>query len=147
METTKQTNVFLENKPGRLAQVLSALEKDKVSITGLTVMDSHEQSVLRMVTSDPARTALVLKGLSCPFTETDVLLVELRHQIGALAHVCEQLAAEHVNIDYCYVSAGSKNGRTYGVFKVSNTAKAQKAITSSNSKGYRKVGRRPLHTR
>ena len=46
METTKQISVFLENKPGRLANVLSALASEKVNITALTVMDSHEHSVL-----------------------------------------------------------------------------------------------------
>src|SRR5215472_1811649 len=49
METAKQVSVFLENKPGRLANVLSALAREKVNIIALTVMDSHEHSVLRIV--------------------------------------------------------------------------------------------------
>src|SRR5690606_16741808 len=88
MSTTQQISVFLENKPGRLANVLRALEKQKVNITGMTVMDSHEHSVLRLVTSDRAKTTGVLKELGAPFTETEVLLVELRNQPGALAHLC-----------------------------------------------------------
>src|SRR5437588_5874261 len=86
MRTTKQVSVFLENKPGRLAQVLRALERQKVNVTGLTVMDSHEHSVLRLVPDDLARTLAVLKELGTPHTETDVLLAELRNQPGALAH-------------------------------------------------------------
>ncbi|GIW82293.1 MAG: acetolactate synthase [Gemmatales bacterium] len=128
VETAKQISVFLENKPGRLANVLSAMEKEKVNITGLTVMDSHEHSVLRMVPSDVDGARKVLKSLNAPFTESDVLLVELRNQPGALAHVCEILAADHINIDHCYASAGGRNGRTYGIFKVSNTAKAIKLL-------------------
>lgn len=148
METTKQVSVFLENKPGRLANVLSALEREKVNINGLTVMDSHEHSVLRLVTSDLARTAQVLRGLGTPFTETEVLLVELRNQPGALAHLCEQLAGEHINIDYCYVSAGGRNGKTLGVFKVSNTDKAMRVLSQpANHRVRRTMGRRPMHTR
>ena len=64
METVKQISVFLENKPGRLAQVLSALAKEQVNVTALTVMDSHDHGVLRVVTSDLARTVQVLNGLS-----------------------------------------------------------------------------------
>src|SRR5207244_5545985 len=99
METAKQISVFLENKPGRLANVLSALAVEKVNITAMTVMDSHEHSALRMVTTEPDRAVQVLKGIGTPYAETDVLVVELRHQIGALAHVCELLGSSHINID------------------------------------------------
>lgn len=146
MKTTKQVSIFLENKPGRLANVLSALERDKINVTGLTVMDSHEHSVLRIVTSDQPKTLQVLKGLGTPYTETEVLLVELRNQPGALAHVCEQLAAEHINIEYCYVSAGGKNGKTYGVFKVANTDKAIRILNKPVNNKLRQMGRRPIHT-
>jgi hypothetical protein len=128
METSKQVSVFLENKPGRLANVLSALAREKVNITALTVMDSHDNSVLRVVTNDVARTRKVLGALNTPHAENDVLVVELRNQPGALAHVCELLGAEHINIEYAYCSAGGRNGKTFGVFKVSNTDKAMKVL-------------------
>src|SRR5262249_30889607 len=64
VETTKQITVFLENKPGRLANVLSALAREKVNITALSVMDKHEHSVLRLVSDDPARTAQVMQSLN-----------------------------------------------------------------------------------
>jgi len=141
METAKQVSVFLENKPGRLAKVLSALAREKVNVTALTVMDSHEHSVLRIVTSDTAKTMQVLNGLSTGHAETDVLLVELKNQPGALAHVCELLAGEHLNIDYCYCSSGGRNGRVMGIFKVSNVEKAKLVLGASNNK---KAERRPL---
>src|SRR5205823_12747170 len=96
VETTKQITVFLENKPGRLANVLSALAREKVNITAMSVMDKHEHSVLRVVTDDAAKTLQVVQALNAPTTETDVLVVELRNQPGALAHVCEILAAERI---------------------------------------------------
>lgn len=128
METTKQISVFLENKPGRLANVLSALAKEKINIHALSVMDSHEHSVLRLVTDDVARTTQTLKAIGTPYAEADVLVVELRNQVGALSNVCGLLGAEHINIDYAYCSAGGKNGKTLGVFKVSNTEKAMKVL-------------------
>jgi hypothetical protein len=137
VETGKQVSVFLENKPGRLANVLSALAREKISVTALTVMDSKEHSVLRMVTEDVPKTIQVLKTLGTPCTESDVLLVELRHQTGALAHVCELLAQEHINIDYCYVSSGGRNGKVFGIFKVSNTEKVVKLLDGSNNNNRR----------
>jgi hypothetical protein len=128
MDTAKQISVFLENKPGRLAHVLAALAQGKVNITAMTVMDSHENSVLRMVTTDSAKAGQVLRGMGMRFTEADVLCVELRHQIGALANVCNLLGTNHINIEYCYCSAGGKNGKTVGIFKVNNTDKAARML-------------------
>ena len=148
METTKQISVFLENKPGRMANVLSALAREKVNLTALSVMDSHEHRVLRLVADDLNRSRQVIKALGTPFTESDVVIVELRNQIGALAHVCELLAGEHVNIEYAYCSAGGRNGKTYGIFKVSNTEKAMRVLSESpNNSARRRMGRRPVHTR
>jgi hypothetical protein len=148
MEITKQVSVFLENKPGRLANVLRSLERQKINVTGLTVMDSHEHSVLRLVANDLPRTLEVLRELGVSHTESEVLLVELRNQPGALAHLCEVLAGEHVNIDYCYCSSGGRNGKVYGIFKVSNNEKAMRVLgggMGNNSK--RRVQTRPLRNR
>ena len=145
MPTTKQVSVFLENKPGRLANVLSALAREKVNITALTVMDSHEHSVLRLVVNDVPATVQVLNSLNAPHAQTDVLAVELRNQPGALAHVCELLGAEHINIEYAYCSSGGRNGKTVGVFKVSNTDKAMKILAGPlDVNGRRRLETRPL---
>jgi hypothetical protein len=145
LETAKQITVFLENKPGRLANILSELARQKVNVTALSVMDRHEHSVLRMVADDSGRAVRAIQGLNTPCTETDVLLVELRNQPGALAHVCELLAADHVHIDYAYCSSGGRNGRVFGIFKVSNTDKAIRLLTSSpNNTDRRRLERRPM---
>ena len=145
MQTTKQITVFLENKPGRLANVLAALAAEKVNITALSVMDKHEHSVLRLTTDSPTNTSQIIQRLNAPFTETDVLVVELKNQPGALSHVCEVLAAEHINIDYAYCSSGGRNGKVYGIFKVTNLDKAMKVLTSSpNSTDRRRLERRPM---
>ncbi len=143
METTKQITVFLESKPGRLANVLSALAREKVNITAMSVMDRHEHSVVRVVTDDPAATLQLVHSLNIPCAETDVLVVELRNQPGALAHVCEVLAAEHINVDYAYCSSGGRNGRVVGIFKVSNSEKAMRVLGQSTNNTNRRLERRP----
>ena len=147
METTKQVqvSVFLENKPGRLANVLSALAKEKINITALTVMDSREHSVLRAVTNDLSKTLQVLTNLGMPHSQTEVLVVELRNQPGALARICEIVGAEHISIDYAYCSAGGRNGKTLGVFKVSSAEKAIKVLGGLFDQGpRRRLDTRPL---
>ena len=138
MQTRKQVTVFLENKPGRLAQVLATLAHAKINIVALTVMDRHEHGVLRIVTEDEAATVKTLQTMNAHYTEAEVLAVELKNQPGALAHVCERLAEEHIGIDYAYCSSGGRNGKVFGIFKVSNLEKAQR-ILSDASKVQRKL--------
>lgn len=148
MASTKQVSVFLENKPGRLANVLSALAREKVNLNALTVMASHETGVLRLIVDDLAKARQVLKKIGTPFSEADVVQVELRNQPGAMAHICEVLAGEHINIEYAYSGPGGRNGKSIGIFKVSNTDKASRVMAESpNSLARRRMGRRPIHTR
>jgi len=148
VEIVKQVSVFLENKPGRLAQVLSALARDKVNITALTVMDSHEHSVLRFVTNDIQRTLQVLNAMNLRHAEADVISVEMRNQPGSLAQVCERLAHEHINIDYAYCSSGGRNGKTVGIFKVANPEKAGRVLNGATGvSNRRRLERRPLRDR
>ena len=150
MELAKQFTAFLENKPGRLSQICSALGREKVNIRGLTVMDSKEHSVLRFVTDDIAKTKSVLTSLSVPSQETDVIVIDLDNRPGSLARICDKLAREHINIDYAYCSAGPRNGRTIGIFKVSNVNRAQHALTNGGnlpSRQRQKPGRLPTFAR
>jgi hypothetical protein len=148
VETSKQISVFLENKPGRLAHVLVNLAHEKVNIIALSVMDSRERHVLRFVTEIPSRTRQILKDLGIPFSEADVMVVELRNQPGELAHVCEVLGTEHINIEYAYCSAGGRNGKTVGIFKVSNAAKAMRILGESpNNSLRRRMQLRPQRDR
>jgi hypothetical protein len=142
--TRKQVTVFLENKPGRLAQVLSALAQARINIVALAVMDRSDQPVLRLVTEDEPATRKTLGGLNLQGTMNDVLAVELKNQPGALAHVCETLAGAHINVDYAYCSSGGRNGKVYGIFKVSNLDKAERILAASINHTNRRIQVRPL---
>ncbi len=144
METRKQLTVFLENKPGRLAQILSSLAQAKINIVALAVMDRQDQGVLRLVTDNDAATRKLLQGMNQQCAAHDVLAVELRNQPGALAHVCETLAGGHINVDYAYCSSGGKNGKVYGIFKVSNLDKAQRVLTAATNHNNRRIQVRPM---
>jgi hypothetical protein len=83
MQTAKQLSVSLVNKPGRLHAVLAALQKEKVNILALTVMDSGERSTLRFVPDDAALAASALETLNVRCEASDVLMVEVANQPGA----------------------------------------------------------------
>src|SRR5439155_300762 len=75
----------LENKPGRLAKICSALAHEKVDVRALAVMDSGDRSVLRLVTDRVEATKRVLTSLGTEFEDTEVLAVEMENRPGALA--------------------------------------------------------------
>jgi len=105
-------------------------------------------SRLRCVVDDLDRARQILKNLSIRFSEADVVSVELRNQPGALAHVCEILGAQHINIEYAYCSAGGRNGRTVGIFKLSNPGKALRILGESlNNSLRRRLEMRPVRSR
>jgi hypothetical protein len=128
MYVTPQFSVFMVNKPGVLAQVLAEFANAKINITAITMMDSAEHGVMRVVFEKPQKAREVLSKLNMPYNETEVLCVKLANKAGALATVAEKLAKGHINISYAYCTAGASGGRTTGVLKVSDVKKAMKLL-------------------
>src|ERR1700756_2812067 len=107
IRTETQFSVFLVNKPGVLAQVTRALADEKVNLIALTLVDSQEHGVLRLVAANPDIARRVLTKLNLPMTETDVLCLDLSNRPGALADVAGILGEHHVNINYAYCTSGA----------------------------------------
>src|SRR3954466_8207419 len=131
VQSLQQFSVFLVNKPGVLAQVTAALATAKVNLVAVTLVDSQEHGVLRMVAEMPQLAREVLKKLNLPMTETDVLCIDLPNRAGALADVATVLGKNPININYAYVTSGAPGGRTPGVFKVADQAKAIKLLSKT----------------
>ncbi|MBN1362437.1 MAG: ACT domain-containing protein [Sedimentisphaerales bacterium] len=132
MYIAPQFSVFMVNKPGVLALALSEFAKAKINITAITMMDSAEHGVMRVVFENPEKAKEVLSKLNMPYNQTDVLCVDLANRAGELAIVAEKLAKGHINISYAYCTAGGKGGRTTGVLKVSDVKKAMKLLQNHN---------------
>jgi len=134
MKVVPQFSVFLINKPGVLAQVSRQIATTRVNILAMTMTDSSEHGVLRLVAEDPERLRTALATLNLPTTETDVLVIDMPNRPGALAAVCGRLAEGHINISYAYCTTGASGGKTKGVFKVADTKKAMKLLGSKNDR-------------
>jgi hypothetical protein len=134
MSTETQFSVFMVNKPGVLAQVLTEIAKAKINLIAIAMMDSVEHGVMRLIGQSPEKIRAVLKGLNMPFSETDVLCVTLSNRAGALADVTQKLAEAHINISYAYCTAGAEGGKTTGVLKVADVKKAIKILASHADK-------------
>jgi len=134
MYVTLQFSIFMVNKPGVLAQVLGEFAQAKINIIAMTMMDSVEHGVMRVVFAGPERARKVLSKLNMPYNETEVLCVNLANKAGALASVAERLAKKHINISYAYCTAGAKGGRTTGVLKIADVKKAMRILRQNHKK-------------
>lgn len=125
----KQVSVFVENKPGRLMSVLECLESRGISIKGMSVSDSAEIGIVRLILTDPdeALSELKQKGFT---TRTDwVLSVKINDVPGGLLHgVAGPLASANVNLQYFYAYTEHSSNTVIAVIKADDIDKAEEAL-------------------
>ena len=135
MHIATQFSIFMVNKPGVLARVLAEFAQEKINIVAITMMDSVEHGVMRVVFAAPEKAKKILAKLNLPYNETSVLCISLANKSGALAAVAEKLSKSHINISYAYCTAGGKGGRTTGVLKVADVKRAMKVLEKTHGSG------------
>ena len=142
-----QFSIFMVNKPGVLAQLLNVLAENKINIVAVTMMDSVEHGVMRMVGKGSDKIRDILKKMNVQFSETQVLCVNLPNRAGAFADVANKLSKAHINISYAYCTAGARGGRTTGVLKVADVKKAMKVLEETSVANHKKTSKTPKAVR
>ncbi|MEE8169806.1 MAG: hypothetical protein V3T70_04595 [Phycisphaerae bacterium] len=127
---TIQFSIFLASKPGVLSRLCDSLAHDKINIIAMSMMDSTEHGVFRMIAEDEKQARKTLGRLNLPTAETEVIVMELPNRPGALADVCARLGTNHVGINYAYCTGSAPNGRSLAVLKVSDLKKGLKTLES-----------------
>ena len=119
----KQMSVFIENRKGRLGEVLDVLKANNVNILSLSLADTAEYGLLRVISDNPqaGKTALSAAGFSCMLT--DVFIVKVPHTPGALQNILRVISDEELNVEYMYgLSVGGEEASI--VVKTSDVDKA-----------------------
>ena len=100
--TAKQVSVFIENRQGRLGDVLNVLKENDVNILSISLADTTEYGLLRLILNKPekAREVLIAAGFSSMITE--VLIIKVPHVTGALQGILELVAKKNISIEYMY---------------------------------------------
>lgn len=128
MEIVKQLSVFLANKPGMLADVCNELAKAGVNIFALTISDTADHSVVRMVVSNPAKTLAIFEERGVLAVESKVLAIENKNKPGALAKISSRLAKAKINIEYAYLATSPGATRGLLIMRVDDTKRALKVL-------------------
>src|SRR5437879_7220423 len=100
--SVRQFNVFLENRLGKLLEVVRRFETSDNHIVSLTVVDSADCAIIRLVLSDPERALEVFQQAKLPVTESDLLVVRLPEGPQPLLQICKALLVAEVDIHYAY---------------------------------------------
>jgi hypothetical protein len=130
MQIGTQLALFLENRPGTLARVCDALHAAKINIYALSISDTVDHSVVRMVVSDTRKALLLFEEHGTLVVDSEVLMIEGDNKPGTLARIAHKFADAGINIEYAYCATPTNAKKGLLVARVSNVKKALKVLNS-----------------
>ncbi len=124
----QQLTVFLENKQGRLAEVTRLLAKNNIDLRALSIADTAEFGILRLIVSDTEKAKQILAADGTLVQITDIVGVRLSDQPGELAEVLSTLDSQQINVEYLYAFLTRTENSAYVVLRVANNAAAEATL-------------------
>jgi len=129
----QQLALFLENKPGALAAVCDALAEAKINIFGLTVSDTTDHAVVRMVVSNTDRAMSVFESHGALVVESDVLMIQNDNKPGSLSRIAHALSTKKINMDYGYLASMPSAKKGLLILRVADPKKALAVLKKLDS--------------
>ncbi len=126
----KQISVFVENKFGRMSEIINALAKNSIDISALSLADTSEFGILRLIVDKPELAVDVLKEEGVIVKLSDVLAVAIDDAPGGLAKALSVLTEANVAIEYMYAFIGKADGKAMTVIRVDDEPKAIEALNN-----------------
>ncbi|MBR2764520.1 MAG: acetolactate synthase [Blautia sp.] len=131
----KQISVFLENKPGTLNRMTAALSEGRVDMRALSVAETKDFGIARMIVDDVFNAMNVLKEADFVASLTPVLAYEIPDETGGLNKLLGYFTDAQVNIEYMYAFLGGKDAKhAYMIFRVADTKAAEAALAGKGLK-------------
>ena len=132
--TAVQISVFLENKSGRLAELTSALSKASVNIRALSLAETIDYGVLRLIVDRPAAARKALGEAGFTVTETEVVAVEMPDRPGGLADIVNLVTQSNLNIEYLYAFVGQRGENAVVIFRIDDVKAAVAALQQGGAR-------------
>ncbi len=124
----KQVSVFLENKKGRLAEVTDILAKAQINVKALSLAETRDFGILRIIVNDWSKCNDVLKQSDFITRVTDLVGVEVDDNPGGICHVLSTIEKAGVNIEYMYAAVKRSKDKAVVLFRVDNNEQAIEAL-------------------
>jgi hypothetical protein len=123
-----QLSVFMENKPGHLQNVLKTLADQKINIITLTIAETSDFGILRMIVNDAEKAKKVLHDARITCSTTEVLAIELDDKPGSLFKAIDTFSKNNLNIEYMYAFTEKRGDRAVMIFRFDDIEAAKKAM-------------------
>jgi len=127
----EQISIFLENKSGRLAEVTRLLGDGGINIRALTLADTSDFGILRLIVNDNARALDILKKAGFTVGKTEVVAVEVPDRPGGLADILEQFGKAGTNVEYMYAFVEKSGDDAVVIFRFDNPEQAVELLRKS----------------
>lgn len=127
----KQLSVFLENKQGRLWKSLNILKRENIDIRALSIADTSEFGILRMIVSDPDRAKEMLEKEQFAVSIADVLAIEVDDQPGGLETALGLLNSNDINVEYIYAFVEKKTSKALVVLRTERNEDTLKLLKAN----------------
>ncbi len=129
--SVRQISIFLENKKGRLAEVTKLLAARRINIRALSLADTADFGILRIIVNDPDACLASLKQSGIIAQVTEVLAVEVEDKPGGLGRVLAVLEAAGVNVEYMYAYVEKAKDNAIVICKIEERERAARVLTEN----------------
>lgn len=139
-----QLSLFLENRPGRLRAPIQALADRGINILTLSLADTQQFGILRLIVREPARAKAALEEAGHVVHQSDVVALEVQDRPGGLAEVLAHVDEGGLNVEYMYAFTFGRGDRAVLIFRFED---AERAVSFLQSKGVNVLGEVELFER
>lgn len=129
MANVRQISVFVDNKPNQLAGVMKLLKESGINIRALSLADTKDFGILRIIVNDTDKAVETLKNALYAVTVTEILAISIPDSAGQLSRVLDILGNENVNLEYLYAFTGASDKAVSFVIRVDDNVNASAALT------------------
>lgn len=129
--TINQLSIFVENKAGALGEITHILAKEGVDIRAMSIADTRDFGILRLIVSDEEKAKKALKENDCIVSITEVVGIAISDEPGALANVMDLLFNNGINVEYMYAFITISKKYAYVVVRVEDNNKAMKVLETN----------------
>ena len=126
-----QVSVFVENKSGRLADITEVLSKNNINIRALSIADTTDFGILRLIVDAPKSTEAILSENGFTVTLTQVIGVRVPDTPGGLSVVLRLLSYNGISLEYMYAFIGRSDEKASVILRVDNDEKAAQILSSN----------------
>ena len=129
--TVKQISIFVENKPGKLAELTEYLNQSSIDMRALSIAEAQDFGIVRIIVDDAYKTSCVLKEAGYVASITPVVAIEMPDEPGSLFRILKILGDGGVNLEYMYAFLTRKQSTAYMVLRVEDNEKAIEILSKN----------------